>query len=54
MPPDVELDDLFNENPDPFDDDRPDCGDGGIIPGLSVWEPDPSRSPIIHQTGNQL
>jgi len=47
MPPDVEVDDLLKEKPEPLDDDRPDCGDGGTIPGLSAREPDPNRSPKI-------
>jgi len=42
------VDDLFKERPDPFDDDRPDCGDGGT--GLSVCEPEPNLSPEIHHS----
>jgi len=50
-----EVDDLFKEKPEPLDDDRPDCGDGAAIPGLSAWEPpDASLSPITQQKCNPL
>jgi len=53
-PPDVEVEDLFSEKPEPLDVDRPDCGDGGTIPGLSARDPEPNLSPNIQQKRNEL
>lgn len=49
------VDGFFIEYPEPFD-DRPDCGEGGTVEGLSAWElvpdTDPSLSPETQHKQN--
>jgi len=54
MPPDVEVEDLFNWKLESLDNTRPDWEDGGTIPGLSAQDPDPNRSPTIQPQWKQV
>lgn len=46
------LPDLFKDELEPFDDDRPVCEDAGSIPGLSARDPELNHSPNTQQNGN--